>query len=903
MAYGKANRTSRYLRTHPYRKQPSGSPRSDEQVTIGDVWKALGTIKKYMVSSVSSLLQKMTGVGKKPERKGESATSINGDALRDSSNIFDNSNLGNSEVLSTNTFDNSNLGNSEVFSRRQQKGCGETDPWRQTWFPPYQQPYKLHQSYPYIDERPLGRSYQPLNLRKNPMMSYVSPRNVQPYSYGRPWNSTIAPKPLISNSSNSRPRLAMDSAYKQRDYFVRGIDGKPFRRKLFSWEKYRSNAEFKQEEGSQGESKAKVILKDPSIGRGIDRAEQISVSKTEERYRVTLKRSFPARINRSFGKENSLKRGTFKGLGRRLKFKTQAGLAVRKEESGMDLTFSRCNDVYCAPMSQSVSDRDVSTESHQRNDSCSDKMVGSIEMKDAANLLSATNMQVSPSESVRSSPLLAAIYSSSKPVSSSIFGLDKSTKKSGIFDNVVGRKTFKPEASTGLFGLSEKDPLEINSSANLFSQSEKKSSEKIISVNSSKAKQAEDHSIPKAKPMIEKQVEIDSKSILNEATAVPQKPSKVVKENISFACRMARLKRIKIRDHYIQQIESLYDSKCTEKDKEAKKSKAVSIYRDKYHKLKQDHSFYTKLCTQYNVEPGEEYIGVDPDVKPEDDEEDEVNKKTAPVTFSFKPKVNHNPNGDSNQKVESKPVLDKCHINPFASETTKPANEPPKKSFNFSGDRIFPAGPPKLPVWKSSKEDSSSTNLFILPKKPNLFSGQSITAPTATNPFRPSGAAAAGNPLSSMFKTNPANPNKTLSNTTNGTFKATGSIFGSTSTNKGGVVSMESDAPTGNNNNTFNSSNPFAGKGKTSNTNLFPSNTTSNPFCIPQGGSSGVGLFGNVKNNINVFNTNSSKKRGFGSSGVFNPGNIGEGFTLGKIAGNTGKRKRRPIVRGRRTLG
>lgn len=891
MTYGKANPPSRYMRTHPYRRQPCGSARPDEEeVCIGDVWKV---IKKYVVSSVSQLVQKITG--QTTEKKDDSTTSlgrIDGDALRDSPN---------------NSYPNQQ--NNDVFATRQRMGWRETDPRGQMWMP--RRPFTPHQShYPYIGNRPQGLPYRPMNTRGNPTMSYISPRVVKPYPYRRTWTSTVKSHARISRLSNSNPinrfRRVIGPSSNQRPSLNREIDATSLRRKLFSWEKYRSKMEYKHEEKSQGESKMKLTYTDPSIRRAIERAEQSSGGKIGSKNGLIPKRSFAARLNRSASKDKTHKRKTYRSFEPGLKLKQPRNLGI-PQKSAMDITVSKCNDVDSVPRNRSEPNSDVSMESEQKDASCSDKIVGDIEVEEAPKLTSSDNVPVSPIKVEQSSSLFAPISNTIKPASSGIFVSNNETKESGLFDNVQSKKTLTPaSSSSGLFSHPEKkDQAKVTPSTNLFCPSEKKVSKKITPVSAVKAKLAEDNVMevkPKAKLKIEKKSETDCKLVSTNTTASSQKPSEpAVDESISFACRLGRLKRIKIRDHYIHKIESLYDSNCTEKDKDAKKSKAVSIYKEKYHKLRQDHSFYTKLCKQYDVEPGEEYIGVDPDIKPDEDEAEDK-KKTMPEPFSFKPKVDLESKVDSKPMVDLKPVVNKPHINPFAPETTKPAEEPAKKGFNFSGS-IFSTGPPKPHKRKRSIEDSPSTNLFNVPKKPNLFTGNSITTPAVTNPFSPAATAIAGSSGTSLFSSSPGNAKNNLFNTTNGALKATGGLFGSTSTNTsngGGMASMDSDVPSGNS--AFSSANPFASKpGQTSNTNLFASSTTaSNPFNMNQSGSSGP--FGNAQSNTNPFTTNSSGGP-FRNQGAFNPGNVGRGFSLGNIAGNAGKnKKRRTVVRGRRTL-
>jgi len=886
MTYGKANRPSRYLRTHPYRKQPCGSPRPDEEVTIGDVWNALGTVTKYVVNSVRYIVQKFTGMRMKPEVKDESTEKlerIDGDVQPDSSS----------------SLYNPNFDKTEVFTTRQKFGIGDISPRRQMWLPPHKRPNTQHQYYPYIADRPEGLSFRSLNPRRNTMMSYVSPRTVKPSPYRRPWSSAITPNAPISRLSNWRPRRAKDSAYNQRPYFSREMDGKPSRRKLFSWGNSGSNVKLKHEDGGRNEGKIKVMFTDHNFRRASDQTEQTLERRTGEKNGMIPKPSFTARLNRSARKDNYGKRKMSMVYDRGLNIKRHKCLTVTPEKSGMDITSSRFNDVSDVLMNRPESNSDISME-EQRNASCSDKIVGNVEVNEALKVPSSKNLPISSSKSVQSNTLFATISDSSESAANSILSSDIAMKKNGLCEDVVSEKTLKPTSSaTGMLGRSEKDGLKISSSTDVFNQSVKIISKTNIPVSPVKAKLTEDTTKPKA----EKPPEKDTKSISNKMATITQNPSKLLaEENISFACRMKEMKRIKIRYHYVQKIESLYDRNCKDKDMEAKKSKALSMYRDKYHKLHQDHSFYTKLCEQYNVEPGEEYIGVDPDIKPDDDEEINYNKKTVSEPFMLKPNLDFAPWGDSKPKADPKRALDKPHINPFAVDTIKPADELSKKGFNFSGN-IFTTDADKAPNRKL--EDSSSTNLFTSPKSSNIFSGQSITASSSTNPFSPSANPAASSPFSSVFKSNPGNLKNNLFNSNDGVFKPAGGLFGSTGTNGVGVVSMDSDVPSGNN--TFNSSNPFASKGQKRNINLFPSITNTNDaFSMKQGGSPGAGPFGNVKNNTNLFTTSSSRKRGFGSSSAFNPGNIGRGdapvFSLGKVSGQVGKKKRRTIVRGRRTL-
>eukprot|EP00495_Collosphaeridae_sp_1-RS-2012_P003333 TRINITY_DN2770_c0_g1_i1.p1 TRINITY_DN2770_c0_g1~~TRINITY_DN2770_c0_g1_i1.p1 ORF type:complete len:103 (-),score=49.65 TRINITY_DN2770_c0_g1_i1:2-310(-) len=44
-------------------------------------------------------------------------------------------------------------------------------------------------------------------------------------------------------------------------------------------------------------------------------------------------------------------------------------------------------------------------------------------------------------------------------------------------------------------------------------------------------------------------------------------------ENVSYVSRVAQMRRIKIKEHYSQKIEKLYDRHCKDEDKDAKKKK------------------------------------------------------------------------------------------------------------------------------------------------------------------------------------------------------------------------------------------------------------------------------------------------------------------------------------------
>merc|ERR1712060_748086 len=105
----------------------------------------------------------------------------------------------------------------------------------------------------------------------------------------------------------------------------------------------------------------------------------------------------------------------------------------------------------------------------QRNASCSDKIVGNIEVYEAPKVPSSKNLPISSRKSVQSNGLFSNISDSSESASNSIFSSDIAKNKSGLCEDVVSEKTLKPtSSSTVMLERSEKDGLKISSSTDVF---------------------------------------------------------------------------------------------------------------------------------------------------------------------------------------------------------------------------------------------------------------------------------------------------------------------------------------------------------------------------------------------------------------------------------------------------
>jgi len=222
-------------------------------------------------------------------------------------------------------------------------------------------------------------------------------------------------------------------------------------------------------------------------------------------------------------------------------------------------------------------------------------------------------------------------------------------------------------------------------------------------------------------------------------------------ENVSYVCRMAQMRRIKIKEHYSQEIEKLYDRYCKDEDKDAKKKKALDTYENKYHKTREDHIFYCKLCKKYKVEPGEEYDGNDPDIKPDDEEKQEKSEamqswEQKPTTLVF--------GISSRTKIKSADST-----NPFKNEIFTEKKTETGGGFNFArnnGNRL-------------NRKSSEREGLFLKESDKSLgqlnagslFSGEIISDTPYTNLFR--------NPIQkdkepALFSFSSVEPNKGASN-------------------------------------------------------------------------------------------------------------------------------------------
>jgi len=870
MTYGKAAPASRHMRSHPYRREPLGSPRpDDEELSSGDLWKAVGTIKNYLVSSVSQFVVKLTGC-KRPGKQESDRRIINGDALRSSPPT-----LLNADQPQVNGF----LLRHELGNRNS----------------------GLRTERPFTNQhvnRPQSLPYRPLRSMTNVV---PPPYGVKPYTYRRPWTSASksASRRLNSNSINSMnisgsslgrsPFNTLEPSNKPFGNTTTGQNYSPiYPRKLFSWERCRSKIEYKEEEGAQGENKVILTYTDPSIQRAIERADRSVGSQKDTSGSVTLKNSFASRLNTKnsvHDEQMSSKRKTFSN--RAVEPGSKRSRSVKKNPEGMSkstFNISEAKDIKSPLFSKSVTPSNQ-MEVNQKTETPDVKKVIDLVDNSAMEMSSSKNSDtIKPSKNFGPSSLFS---NSSKPVSGGLFGVNESTSASD-------HKTSKQAKST-IFGQTQKKESITTEPANLFVK-------KLVK-GKSIAEDKEVSNIPEAKG--------NSSSV---TTAPIQKVSASEKatevdENLSYACRMGRLRRIKIREYYIQKIENLYDSKCKDKEKDAKKKKAVSMYKNKYHKLREDHTFYTKLCKQYGVEPGEEYKGEDPDVQPEESEQSDgkvnsdstsANKLFSDSTSSkelFAGSTNANKLFTSTSKptVVTKPTTDKPHRNPFAQDSVTKPEKPAAVGFSFSGGNLF-SNASNSTVKRKRPNESNPTNSFqaqCAPSvgKPGLFATKKVStsAPSgAANPFSPA-AQNSGSLFGSNTVSGKDNP------FSSGVTKPTG-LFG---TSNGSTASMDSDVPATMGSGGFGATpNPFAVS--TSKVANFGNSSSSNPFSRQQ--SSATGLFSSSsQGKPNPFTNVSSPA--FGNTGAFNPG-FGNGgtakFSLGTLSGQS--RKRRPVVRGRRTL-
>merc|ERR1712060_351000 len=248
----------------------------------------------------------------------------------------------------------------------------------------------------------------------------------------------------------------------------------------------------------------------------------------------------------------------------------------------------------------------------------------------------------------------------------------------------------------------------------------------LFKKENSRASKAEEKNIetkPSKKPS-EKVTEVKLK-VSDEVAPAKRMPV----ENVSYFCRMAQMRRIKIKEHYSEEIEKLYDRYCKDKDKDAKKKKALNTYWNKYHKKRQDHCFYSKLCKKYKVEPGEEYNGNDPDIKPDDEEKQEKlegmqsnEQKPKTVLFGI----------PSRTKIKIA-----GSINPFKNDIFTEEKTEKNGGYNFEGNNgnlvNQKSSERKGLLWKESDKSLGRLN------SKNLFSGEIISNTPWTNLF--------GNPI------------------------------------------------------------------------------------------------------------------------------------------------------------
>jgi len=235
-----------------------------------------------------------------------------------------------------------------------------------------------------------------------------------------------------------------------------------------------------------------------------------------------------------------------------------------------------------------------------------------------------------------------------------------------------------------------------------------------------------------------KDKEVSIKQIDNTKTASAVKAKVVPAENVSFACRMAQMRRIKIKEHYSQRIEKLYDCHCKDKDKDAKKKKAVETYEKKYHLLRQDHMFYTKLCEKYKVEPGNEYDGKDPDIKPDEEEADEKKSeatkapedKPVPSLFDIAPATNVKSTNNIFANAKGPASLKGFNFSGklFSQDTAKSLNGQEKNSNIFSGNIISSIPSKSLFGKPNQKGGKPAPFTFGISKPPGKVSKASTKA-------------------------------------------------------------------------------------------------------------------------------------------------------------------------------
>jgi len=416
------------------------------------------------------------------------------------------------------------------------------------------------------------------------------------------------------------------------------------------------------------------------------------------------------------------------------------------------------------------------------------------------------------------------------------------------------------------------------------SQNSKLSMNLFVNQSPSKAKEK----IIETKP-IEKPSEKAPESKLKVSNKVA--PTKIASvENVSYVCRMAQMRRIKIKEHYSQEIEKLYDRYCKDEDKEAKKKKALDKYEDKYHKTRQDYMFYSKLCKKYNVEPGEEYDGNDPDIKPDDEEKKEKSEATqsfwqtpTPLLFGIPSRTNIK-SADAIKPFKSKLFTEKktgknggYNFDWYNGDLL---NQKPSKS---KGLFFIPNSQGKETQKKDEKTKSSRNLITILENDAptgNVFGGESNDALTIPKPSNTLFSSSAKPSDGGLFGTIVAKSNGGSLNSNSG------GLFSGTN-----MFNVKSD----------NSTKPFVncGSGSASSQDIFASNTTSQApgsLLSPPSQTSSNTLFSTPEKRM--FSTNKSG---------FNINNKNETtepkFSFGNVSGKSkSSGKRRRIVRGRRTM-
>jgi len=258
----------------------------------------------------------------------------------------------------------------------------------------------------------------------------------------------------------------------------------------------------------------------------------------------------------------------------------------------------------------------------------------------------------------------------------------------------------------------------------------------------------------KSKPSDSTKTEPAEKSAEEKAAAKEAKPKE---ENVSYACRLARMKRIKIKEEYVKRIEDLYARQVSDKkERETKVEMAVKIY-TRYWEAKRGHEGYEKICKKYKEKPLGKYDGEEKAMYVAEDEPDSKSNQAAPKApqFSFN-KVTDIPNqpklGDGGFKFQ------------LSTNTTGDSKKPTDAKttlFSFGGDAGNTSkGPPLLkppsasaPNPFASSGAGSTGSVIPATSTPNPFQAAAPAAlpkpPAKANPFAISSAPATnGTPAS-----------------------------------------------------------------------------------------------------------------------------------------------------------